>query len=89
MQSLKNKNVQPNLTRYVIRVLLKQMLDEKSFKERMRITLNEVSEETGISRVTLNRISNVPGYNANTDSIDALCKYFECTPCELLSFHFE
>ncbi len=71
----------------MIRILLKKMLDEKSFQEKRRITLNEVSEETGISRATLNRISNVPGYNANTDSIDALCKYFESTPCELLEYH--
>ena len=73
----------------MIRILLKQILDEKSFKERRRITLNEVSEETGISRATLNRISNVPGYNANTDAVNALCKYFKCTPCELLSYHEE
>lgn len=70
----------------MIRVLLKQLLDEKSFKERRRITMNEVSEATGISRATLTRISNVPGYNTNTDAIDALCEYFECTPCELLMY---
>ena len=70
----------------MIRVLLKQLLDEKAFKERRRITLNEVSEETGISRATVTRIANIPGYNTNTDAIDALCKYFECTPCELLLY---
>ena len=31
----------------MIRILFKQALDEKSFKEGRRITLNEVSEETG------------------------------------------
>lgn len=70
----------------MIRVLLKQMLDAKCFKERRRITLNEVSEKTGISRATLTRIANVPGYNTNTDTIDALCKYFGCTLSELLVF---
>jgi putative transcriptional regulator len=69
----------------MIRVLLKQKLDEKAFAERRRITLNEVSEATGISRATITRIANVPGYNTNTDAIDALCKYFACTPCELLA----
>ena len=48
---------------YMIRVLLKQLLDEKAFKERRRITMNEVSEKTGISRPTLTRIANIPGYN--------------------------
>lgn len=68
----------------MIRVLVKQLLDEKEFRERRHITLNEVSRETGISRPTLTRVVNVPGYNTNTDTIDALCRYFECTPGELL-----
>lgn len=70
----------------MIRVMLKQKLDDKEFRERRRITLNEVSRETGISRPTLTRISNVPGYNTNTDTVNALCKYFECTPGELLAY---
>jgi len=47
----------------MIRVLFKKMLDEKAFRERRRITLSEVVEQTGISRTTLTRIANVPGYN--------------------------
>jgi len=70
----------------MIRIKLKQLLDEKAFVERRRITLNDVAEETGISRPTLTRIANVPGYNTNTDTVDALCKYFKCTPAELLQF---
>ena len=62
----------------------KQALDEQPFKEGRRITLNEVSDETGISRPTLTRISNVPGYNTNTHTISALCDYFEIEPGELL-----
>ena len=73
----------------MIRVLLKQMLDDKSFREKRRITLNEISEVTGISRATLTRIANVPGYNTNTDTIDALCSYFECNPGTLLEHHEE
>jgi len=68
----------------MIRVLFKQMLDEKEFRERRRITLNEVSEETGLSRPTLTRIVNIPGHNTNTHAIEALCRYLECTPGELL-----
>jgi putative transcriptional regulator len=68
----------------MIRVLFKQLLDEKSFQERKRITVSDVSHETGISRATLTRISNIPGYNTNTDTLNALCRYFDCTPGELL-----
>jgi putative transcriptional regulator len=70
----------------MIRVHLKALLEEKSFQEKRRITLNEVSEKTGVSRPTLNRIANIPGYNTNTETIDSLCRYFACTPCDLLEF---
>ena len=68
----------------MIRVLLRQQLDEKSFREGRKITLGEVSDQTGISRATLTRIANTPGYKTNTDTIDALCAYFDCRPGELL-----
>ncbi len=70
----------------MIRVLVRQQLDKKAFAERRRITLNEVAEKTGISRTTLSRIANIPGYNTNTDTIDTLCKYFDCEPADLLEF---
>lgn len=68
----------------MIRVLLRQQLDRKAFAERRRITLKEVAEKTGISRTTLNRIANIPGYNTNTNTIDALCRYFGCEIEELV-----
>jgi len=70
----------------MIRVLLKKLLDEKSFRERRRITLNEVSDQAGISRATLTRIANVPGYNTNTDTINTLCRYFDCALNDLLVY---
>lgn len=70
----------------MIRIKLRQLLDDKAFRERRRITLNEVSEVAGIARATLNRIANVPGYNTTTDNINVLCRYLECTPCELLEY---
>jgi putative transcriptional regulator len=70
----------------MIRIKLKQMLDDKAFKEGRRITLNEVSEASGIARATLNRIANSPGYNTTTGNLDALCEYFGCTPGDLLEY---
>lgn len=70
----------------MIRILLIKLLDEKSFNEKRRITLSEVSEQTGISRATLTRIANVPGNVTNTETINALCKYFDCQPGELLQY---
>lgn len=70
----------------MIRLLVKKLLDDKAFKDKVKITLNQVSKETGISRATLNRIVNTPGYNTNTDSVNALCKYFQCSPGELMEY---
>lgn len=68
----------------VIRVLLRQKLDDKAFAERRRITLNEVAEQTGISRQTLTRLINIPGHGVSLDVVDALCRYFVCQPGDLL-----
>lgn len=68
----------------MIRVMLKQQLDEKSFREKRRITLQEVSDTTGISRATLSRIANTPGYNTSTDHVDLLCEYLGCELGDLL-----
>lgn len=70
----------------MIRILFKKHLDDKSFNEGRRITMDEVSEKTGISRPTLTRIVNNSGYNTNTKAIDALCRYFECRPGDLLKY---
>lgn len=70
----------------MIRILLRQKMDEMSFETRKRVTMNEIADTTGISRPTLTRIANVPGYNTNTDTIDSLCKFFKCTPGELLMY---
>lgn len=69
----------------MIRILFRQMLDEKAFRERRRISLGDVSTETGLSRPTVSRIANVPGYVTSTDTIEVLCRYFGCSPGELLS----
>lgn len=68
----------------MIRILFNQMLDDKSFRERRRITINDVCQETGLSRPTVSRLANIPGYVTSTDTIEKLCRYFECTPGELL-----
>lgn len=65
-------------------MLFKQLLDDKAFREQRRITLNDVCAESGLSYPTVARISSVPGYVTTTDTVEALCRYFGCTPCELM-----
>lgn len=68
----------------MIRYKLKELIAQKSFVEDRRVTLDEVSEATGISRNTLSRIANTRGYSTTTDAIDKLCDYFSCEISELM-----
>lgn len=60
----------------MIRFRLKELMADKGFKEERRITMDEVSKETGIHRTTLSKIANQKGYVTNTNVLDQLCTYF-------------
>lgn len=62
----------------MIRFLISELISEKQFKEGRRITLIEVSEATGINRMTISKMINHKGYSTVTDNLDKLCNYFEC-----------
>jgi putative transcriptional regulator len=53
-------------------------LAEKQFRDGRRVTLMELSEATGISRVTLSKMINQRGYSTLTDHLNRLCRYFNC-----------
>jgi putative transcriptional regulator len=62
----------------VIRFKLAEQLEKKQFRDSRRITIQEVSEATGINRSTLSKILNLKGYSTGTDVLDKLCVYFGC-----------
>jgi putative transcriptional regulator len=62
----------------MIRFRLQELLAEKQFREGRRVTLTELSEATGINRVTLSKMVNQRGYSSVTDNLDKLCKFFNC-----------
>jgi putative transcriptional regulator len=70
----------------MIRFLLKERIAEKEFREKRRITLDEVARETGISRNTLSRVANSFGYNTTTEVLDKLCAYFNCAIADLVEY---
>ncbi|WP_085919389.1 helix-turn-helix domain-containing protein [Halomonas sp. CSM-2] len=70
----------------MIRFRLKELLAEKGFQENRRVTLDEVSQETGIHRTTLSKIANQRGYNTGTESIDRLCAYFDCKVEDIIEY---
>jgi putative transcriptional regulator len=70
----------------MIRFRIQELLADKHFKEGRRITMLELSQETGINRVTLSKMVNQRGYSTVTDNLDKLCQFFGCTLDELAEF---
>lgn len=62
----------------MIRFKIRELLAEMEFKKNKRVTIKEVSEATGINRVTLSKLINQKGYSTTTENIDKLCDFFEC-----------
>lgn len=62
----------------MIRYHIKELIADKEFDEKRRITIGEIAKETGINRMTLSKIINHPGHNTVTDNLDRLCNYFDC-----------
>jgi len=70
----------------MIRFRIQELLAEKHFKEGRRITINELSEATGINRVTLSKMINARSYSTVTDNIDKLCAFFGCQVQDLMEY---
>ena len=70
----------------VIRFKLKPLISDREFREKRRITLQEIAEETGLGRMTLSRMINHPGTVVRTDALDRLCKYFGCEVGDLVEY---
>ena len=62
----------------MLRFKVSERIADKEFKERRRITVLEISEATGINRMTLSKLMNKHGANVQTDNLDRLCAYFGC-----------
>lgn len=66
---------------------LTRLLEEKQRREDRRITLSEVSKETGINRTTISRLADPRGgYTTSTDILEKLCRYFGCKIGDLVEF---
>lgn len=74
----------PKLGDWVIRFKLGEQLEKKQFRDSRRITLQEVSDATGINRSTLSKILNQKGYSTGTDVLDRLCTYLSCPIADLV-----
>lgn len=62
----------------MLRFKLKERIADLEFRERRRVTIQEIAEATGLNRMTLSKLANHHGANVQTDAIDRLCEYFNC-----------
>jgi putative transcriptional regulator len=67
----------------MLRFHLRELIADYQFRHGTRLTLIALSAATGIHRTTLTKLANQKGYNATAESIDRLCKFFDC-PVEAL-----
>lgn len=67
----------------MLRFRLQELLAERQFRTGERVTLTSLALATGVNRVTLSKMINQRGYSTVTDSLDSLCRFFEC-PIERL-----
>lgn len=68
---------------------IKDLMLKKSVKQNTKMTYAKIAKEAGVSRVTLSRMSSRKGYSVTVDILEKLCRYFECTPNDLMTFIFE
>ena len=62
----------------MIRLKIKELLAEASFRKGERVRLEDVAAATGIHRATLSALSSPRSCNTSTDNLDRLCHYFGC-----------
>lgn len=70
----------------MIRFRLQELLAEKQFRDGRRVTMTELSEVTGINRVTLSKMVNQRSYSTVTDNLDRLCRFFGCKIADLAEY---
>lgn len=73
----------------MIVINLQAIIFAKQVEWKRHITLKEIAESTGISRMTLHRMVKNPGYNACTGHLAKLCNYFNCELGSLIQWRPE
>lgn len=62
----------------MLRYKLKEQIAEKEFRERRRVTVQEIAKATGITRNTLSKMLHQHGASVRSENLDRLCAYFGC-----------
>jgi putative transcriptional regulator len=68
----------------MIRVKLREALEAAEERLGERITYDQLSQLTGLSRATLEAIGSRPSYNPRLSTIDRLCEVLGCAVADIL-----
>ncbi len=69
-----------------IKFRLKSLIEQKEIAENRRITYRDIAFEAGVSTNTLTQMANQKMKQIGLITIDKLCKYFDCTPGDILIY---
>ncbi|MCB2381400.1 MULTISPECIES: helix-turn-helix domain-containing protein [Shewanella] len=71
----------------MIRFKIKELIAEKEFRERRKITLQEVADSACVNRTALSKMMNPSyEYSTTTKAIDSLCHYFCCKVEDVIEY---
>ena len=71
----------------MIRFKVKELIAEKEFNERRKITLQEIADSANVNRTALSKMMNPSyQYSTTTKAIESLCRYFECKVEDVIEY---
>lgn len=69
-----------------IRYKLKELIEIKEKREGKKISQASIAREIGVQRSAINKIVNDSEYVTTTNTLDLLCKYFDCRIEDLIEY---
>ncbi|MBO6273262.1 helix-turn-helix transcriptional regulator [bacterium] len=51
-----------------------------------RVTAKDIAEATGLGSSTISKLRNSKNVNINTNTLDKLCKYFNCKLTDIIDY---
>ena len=66
---------------------INELIDKKEKENNCKVSLQDISNETGINRTVLSRMKNQSEtYSTTTNTINLLCDYFDCSVGDVIEF---
>lgn len=66
---------------------INELIKNKEIAENRNISLQTISDESGVNRSALSKMKNPKtGYSTTTNTIESLCRYFKCSVEDIIEF---